>query len=48
MFCNDPCYENTNSNIEHINAEYTKYYKCTMLAAYRKIFNRIKDYSDFS
>ncbi len=52
MFCNDPGYANTNSNIESFNAtfrrEYTKYYKCTMLAACRKIFNCIRDYSDYS
>ena len=28
--------------------EHTKYYKCTMLAACRKIFNCIRDYSDCS
>ena len=52
MFCNDPGYSNTNSNIESFNAtfkrEYTIYYKCTMLAACRKIFNCIRDYSDSS
>jgi hypothetical protein len=50
IFRNDPGYANTNSSIESFNAtfkrEYTKYYKCTMLSACRKILNCIKDYSD--
>ena len=47
IFCNDPGYANTNSNIESFNAtfkrEYTKYYKCSMLSACHKILNCIKD-----
>jgi hypothetical protein len=52
MFFNDLSYADTNSNFESLNGtfkgEYTKYYKSTVLATCRKIFNCIRDYSDSS
>ena len=50
IFCNVPGYANTNSNIESFNAtfkrDYTKFFKCTMLTAVKKLFQCIVDYSN--